>query len=131
MKRFIIALVVSILFVILLNIIMFKNTFTYETISNSVFIIGLIMFFYGLLAITNAFKLFNVVSYGLKSVIKRKTFRQKSYYDYLKEKEKEGQIPYTIELLVIGIVYVIISLVLAEFVIKSRNIDIIMYTILK
>jgi len=130
-KRFIIALVVSILFVILLNIIMFKNTFTYETISNSVFIIGLIMFFYGLLAITNAFKLFNVVSYGLKSVIKRKTFRQKSYYDYLKEKEKEGQIPYTIELLVIGIVYVIISLVLAEFVIKSRNIDIIMYTILK
>ncbi|MFH5882195.1 DUF3899 domain-containing protein [Liberiplasma polymorphum] len=119
MKRLLITFVISILLVLLTQYLFFENAFTHESMSNSLFIIGLMMFFISLIIVTDAGKIFMIVSYSFKSVMKRDDFRYKSYYDYMKDKEREEMTPYAFQMMIAGITYLIIAYIFAQIVLRG------------
>lgn len=116
MKRFIIALLGSLLCIYLVHLIFFDNAYTLKSLSNAFFIVGLVMFFLSLIAISNAKNLFLVVSYSFKSFFKRHDSKHKSYYDYASDNRKKGISPFALQIFIISIGILTISFVLAQFV---------------
>ena len=120
MKRLIITTITSLIVIYIVHLSLFGNTFTHETVSNAFFVVGIVMFFFSLIAITDATKLFLIFSYGYKSVRKRKNFQYKSYYDYMSAREKKNITPYSIQVFVLSILYLLASLVLAYIELSNR-----------
>lgn len=120
MKRFLVTLFGSLLCVSIVHMLLFDNAFTFKSISDAFFVVGLIMFFCNLIAISKARNGVLIVGYSIKSVLKRllkqSDFNYTSYYDYLKDKQQESVSSLAIQAFIISIVYIVTSLVLAQFV---------------
>ena len=116
MKRLLITFVISIILVAIAQYLFFDNAFTYESMSNSLFIVGLMMFLISLIIVTDAGKIFMIVSYSFKAVRKRDDFKYKSYYDYMKDNEREEMTPYAMQMMIAGITYLIIAYFFAQLV---------------
>lgn len=123
MKRFMITLIASALIIFGLHYILYRFTFTYESVANSVFSVGIFMFFISLIIVTGANQLFHIVTYGFKAFF-RKNSGYKTYYEYLMDKRK-GKSLYGIHMFIISIGYIVISLILAKYEIDSRDISMI------
>ena len=119
MKRLLITYLVSIIIVQVIHMAFFDNLFTPESISNALFIVGLFMFFISLIIVTDAGRILMIVSYSFKSVIKRNEFKYRNYYEYMKDREREEMLPYTIQLLIVGTTYLIVAFILAQIVIGN------------
>jgi hypothetical protein len=78
---------------------------TAQAISNAFFIIGLMMFLISLIIITDAGKIFMILSYSFKSFKRDPDMKHKTYYDYMKDREREEMTPYAFQLLIIGAIY--------------------------
>ncbi len=113
MKKFIIALLISLACVFIIHLTLFDNAYSYQSLSNALFVVGIFMFFIGLIIITEASKMFLIIGYSFKAFIKRKEFKYKSYYDYMKEKQKEKTTPYALQMFIISIGYLVTSYILA------------------
>ncbi len=78
---------------------------TAQAISNAFFMIGLMMFLISLIIITDAGKIFLIISYSFKSVKQSHDLKHKSYFEYMKSKEREEMTPYAFQLLIVGAIY--------------------------
>ena len=116
LKRFLIVFMVSIIFVYLVNLVWYKNKFTYGNISDSLFVAGFIMFSFGLITLSHASRLFYVIQYGFASVFKKKSLEHKSYYDYRQEKSVKAQNPYYMQIFIVGIMYIAVAFYLNSFI---------------
>lgn len=87
---------------------------TAQAISNAFFIIGLMMFLISLIIITDAGKIFMIVSYSFKSFRRDSDLKQKSYFEYMKDKEREEMTPYAFQMLVVGAIYLAIAFYFAQ-----------------
>lgn len=84
-----------------------------QNISDALFVIGLFMFFMGLIAMTNARKIFIGFKYTFKTRFSRKFDKSKSYYDYSNEQNKNNTTVLGTPMFILGIVYIAVSLYLA------------------
>ncbi len=119
MKKFLITFAISLTCVYVIHITLFQGAYTYESISNALFIVGIFMFFFGLLSITDANKIFLILNYSIKSALYKKNFKYKTYYDYYIENERNGITPFTIAITAISIIYITISYILAHFALAN------------
>ncbi|MCK9235527.1 MAG: DUF3899 domain-containing protein [Acholeplasmataceae bacterium] len=75
---------------------------TMIALSDTLFVVGLPIFFISLIATTNAGKLFVFIGYSLKSMFSR-SLRQTPYYQYHQEKMKKGLSLYPLIFLLMSI----------------------------
>ena len=119
MKRFIIVLIFCLTCAFIVHMTLFDQIYNYQNISDALFVVGIFIFFLSLIAITEATKIFLIFSYGAKSVLKRKNFQYQSYYEYVKDKEKEKRTPYVTEAFIISVVFIVVSLILSYIVLNQ------------
>ncbi|MFP4177345.1 MAG: DUF3899 domain-containing protein [Acholeplasmataceae bacterium] len=114
MKRILYPLLISLALVFIVHLTLFDNTYTTKDVSNAFFVVGLVMFLVGLMVITDASKIFMVVVYSFKQMRRQHRKDYPTYYDYAKEREKEGMVPYALEIFLIGIVYLIVAFIFSQ-----------------
>lgn len=112
MKRFLIAFAVELGVIVIVHQWLFKGIYDYHHISDAIFVVSLFTFFYGLLSLTHALEVFDIVSYSFKQL--RRKNRYRSYFEYKQAHEKEGHAPYAIELLIISGILICVSYVLSR-----------------
>lgn len=84
-----------------------------QNISDALFVIGLFMFFMGLISMTKAREVFIGFKYTFKTRFSRKFDKSKSYYDYSAEQKKNSTEVLGIPMFIIGIIYIAVSYYLA------------------
>lgn len=114
MKRIFYPLVISLVLIFVIHLTLFDNAYTFKSMSNAFFVVGLIMFLIGLMAVTDASKIFMIFVYSVKQTRRQHRKTYPTYYDYAKEREKEKMIPYAMHILIIGIVHLIAAFVLSQ-----------------
>jgi hypothetical protein len=80
--------------------------------SNSLFIIGVVMFSAGILTVTNATRIFSGVGFVFKKMFTRKV-EGLSYYEYLLQKDDGKESVQGYPLLISGIIFIAIALIIA------------------
>jgi hypothetical protein len=83
--------------------------------SNGFFIVGLVMFFWGLITLTRAGNIFVSTNYVFKMVFKRE-LRTKNYYEYMVEREVKADNESATRTLLVGVTHLIVAYVLANFI---------------
>lgn len=120
MRKFVITFLASTVVIFILHISLYKDQFSFETVSNAVFVVGIVMFFFSLIAITGAGNLFQTVTYGFKSLFRRKTMEHKSYFEYMEDRKKRPKTNYGFHIFILSIGYIVISLILSIIELNSR-----------
>jgi hypothetical protein len=82
--------------------------------SNGFFIVGLVMFFWGLITLTRAGNIFISTNYVFKMVFKRE-LRTKNYYEYMTEREVKADNENATRTILVGVTYLIIAYALGNF----------------
>jgi hypothetical protein len=114
MIRSIIYLVISFIAVVIFHIAVDGSEMTYESLSNAFFYVGIIMFFGGVLTVTNVARVFAGASFVVKSLSKEFRERYKTYHDYfLAKNDESSKGAYGGRVLIIGIIYIVIALFFA------------------
>lgn len=91
------------------------NGFTigYDTASDSLFIVGIFMFFISIIAMTDATKVFISFGYQIKSLFGKFRKEHRSYLEYYQDKSK-GSVGQTgVNGFIISIIYIVTSVILA------------------
>lgn len=106
-KKFI-PLFIAIAFLLIVHQMAFDFTMTYRKVSDSFFIVGLTMFFLGIIFTTNAVDIFKGIGYTTKRLFTKQEV-EKTFYEYIQNKEGK---PDTIGIgvLIVGISFILISL---------------------
>lgn len=100
---------------ILFQLIFYQFKFNLENTSNVFFYIGIFSFVFGLVAITNAQNVFIGFRYYLSQLFKRREIEEKvSYSEYKEDKYNKTYTYKTVVLLIVGISFIVISLILAN-----------------
>lgn len=124
MRKFVITFLASGVCIFIMHIILYENRFSYESVSNSMFVVGIVMFFLSLIVITGAGNLFQTLTYGFKYLFRRKTAPYKSYYDYVEERKNRPKTHYALHVFILSIGYIVISFILSQIELNSRNVSI-------
>lgn len=114
LKYFVVTLLISAGVIYLVHYTIFDNLYTYKSISNAFFVVGLMMFFVSLISITDAEKMFRIAVYSFKSIRRKTRKKYKTYYDYAIDKENDKLIPFALEMMFISIVYFAIAFYLSQ-----------------
>ena len=87
-----------------------------ENLANALWFVAMPMFFFGLIAITGANRIFIAMSYTFKNIFKRHRQTYRSYHEYMEAKNAEKDEQETgnsgIATLMISIIYLIIAFIL-------------------
>ena len=96
----------------------FEGRYEYAFIADALFVTGIIMFFIGLILMTDATKIFTSFGYTFKVMFRRQPMSQ-SYYDYklAKEMGETGEETLGIPALVVGILMVVASIIITTYII--------------
>jgi polyferredoxin len=114
MIRSLIYLIISLIAVFIFHISVDGTNMTYESLSNAFFYVGIIMFFGGILTVTNVARVFAGASFVVKSLSKEFRERYKTYHDYhLAKNDAESKNIYGGRVLIIGIIYILVALYFA------------------
>jgi hypothetical protein len=105
-------LVISIAFVFIWQLTLGRD-YSLVGYSNGFFIVGLVMFFWGLITLTRAGNIFISTNYVFKMVFKRE-LRTKNYYEYMTEREVKTDNESATRTLVVGVAYLIIAYALGN-----------------
>jgi len=114
LKYFVVTLLISALIIYLVHYTIFDNLYTFKSISNAIFVVGLMMFFVSLISITDADKIFRIAVYSFKSIRRKTNKKYRTYYDYALDKENEKMIPFALEMMLISILYFAIAFYLSQ-----------------
>lgn len=117
LSRFLIIEVALFIFALLLHLVVFGSTFTLQTSSDALFVIGILTFLPGVLALSKADTIFQGINYSLKLLV-LKDFRSqypnfKDYKDYKATSIKEKV--YT-EFLIASFIIVLVAVILSGVV---------------
>ena len=85
MKYYLIVFMIATVSAFGVNRAAFDGLLEARQISDSIFVVGIFMFFLGLIAVTGSGKVFSGFSYTFNIVFKRKEMKNKSYYEFVKE----------------------------------------------
>ena len=113
MKKFLITTGTALGISLGIHLIAFGREFTTRSISDTVFIVGIMMFFISLTSITGAGKIFTTFGYAIRSVFGRQHKKYDNLYDYHQAKDKNRIGSYGLPMFLIGVIMVAISLILA------------------
>ncbi|MDT8336752.1 MAG: DUF3899 domain-containing protein [Candidatus Izemoplasmatales bacterium] len=111
-KKFLLDLVGGTIFVFILMYTAFDWVLTPINYSNSLFIVGVVMFSAGILTVTNATRIFRGVGFVFKKMFTRKV-EGLSYYEYLLQKDDDKESVQGYPLLISGIIFIAIALIIA------------------
>jgi len=100
-----------------IQLLVYSTTFTYESASNSLFVVGVLLFLPSLVVVTGAYEVFYGFRYSM-SVLFRKDFRSHypRFIEYKNEKFKRYKTTIFIELMVVSTILVIVALIFARMV---------------
>lgn len=116
--RFIILLVAAIVISLGLLLLLYNNPFTIEFISNILFVVGIVTFFPSLIAVTGAIQVTHGLRYVLRNLFDwnyRKEVKNFNEYKARKELKKENKSTVYIELLIIGIIFIIAGIIVSGY----------------
>ena len=111
-KSFIATILFSALLIMLLLFTYYDQVYTIEHFADAIFMIGITMFFMGLISVTNASRVFTGAGYAFKSIYTRRGTGNKTFYQYSAEKKKEKSL-FSTPIFIVGLGYIIISVFLA------------------
>lgn len=86
-----------------------------QAVSDGLFIVGLILFFWGLITLTRASNIFISTNYIFKLVFRR-NFRAVSYHEYMSEREVKADNQNAWHNFLVGLTYLIISFTIANVI---------------
>lgn len=86
-----------------------------QAVSDGLFIVGLMLFFWGLITLTRASNIFLSTNYIFKLVFRR-NFRAVSYHEYMSEREVKADNESAWHNFLLGITYLIISFTIANVI---------------
>lgn len=86
-----------------------------QAISDGLFIVGLMLFFWGLITLTRANNIFLSTNYIFKTVFRR-NFRAVSYHEYITEKEVKTDNENAWHTFLVGVSYLVISFTIANLI---------------
>jgi uncharacterized membrane protein YGL010W len=117
MKRIISSLIITVIALILsfvVHMIAYQFDFTYYSVSDSLFVIGMILFFVGIIFITNASFIFNGLTYAFR-VLWFPKFKEQyaSYKDYKDEHQHKRNSFFALEALIIAFVFIGVAYILS------------------
>ena len=96
------------------HLLAFGTTYSIRNTSDAFFVVGLLLFFMSLIAITDAAKVFIGFGYTFKNMFKKHRNKYSSYVDYANRKNaKEGN-TFGLGTLLISILFLTISFILAH-----------------
>ncbi len=84
-----------------------------QNISDALFVIGLFMFFMGLISVSKAREVFIGFKYTFKTRFSKKFDKSMSYYDYSSEQKKNNTEVLGIPMFIVGVIYIAVSYYLA------------------
>ncbi|MGD9910276.1 MAG: DUF3899 domain-containing protein [Candidatus Izemoplasmatales bacterium] len=93
------------------------DNFTYESMSNALFVVGMIIFLPSLVVLTRAYEVFQGIQYSMRVLFSpnyRKLYPK--YSDYKEEKSEKIKTTIFYEILGASLVVVVIAIVLAQLV---------------
>lgn len=113
MKRFFLTLLITFSIVAIIHVLFNGFTIRYDTASDSLFIVGIFMFFISIIAITDAKKVFISFGYQVKSMFGKFRKEHRNYLEYYQEKSKGSVGQAGVNGLIISIIYIVVSVILA------------------
>ncbi len=111
MKSFLIVMLLALASVFMVNQAAFDGSLELRQISDSFFVVGIFMFFIGLIGTTGAGSIFRGFSYTFKSVFKRRTVA-KSYFEDSQQKVARMSKEVSIAIMVFGIAFIVVALII-------------------
>lgn|GEM_PF-2339376 len=113
MKRFLITLLITLAIVSTVHVLFNGFTIGYDTASDSLFIVGIFMFFISIIAMTDATKVFISFGYQVKSLFGKFRKQHRSYLEYYQDKSKGSVGQAGVNGFIISIIYIAVSVYLA------------------
>ncbi len=113
MKRFLLTLLITSTIVALVHVLFNGFTIRYDTASDSLFIVGIFMFFISIIAMTDATKVFISFGYQIKSMFGKFRKEHRSYHEYYQDKSKGSVGQAGVNGFIISIIYIVTSVILA------------------
>ncbi len=100
---------------LVIQLLVYHFNFTTESISNSLFVIGVILFFTSLIALSGSYEIFHGIRYSLQALY-RKDFRSNypTFLEYKTEKAKKFELTGYVEAIIISIVIIAVAFFLAS-----------------
>jgi len=116
MRNFMISLILSISAAVLIVVVAFEQNFSIRYVSDAMFIVGLVMFFLGIIMMTGAAGIFIAAGYTFKSFFSRKRKTHASFYEYMVETQKEKGAYDGVATFTNGVIFLSIAFYLAYLV---------------
>lgn len=113
MKNYLGVLVFALLAAVGVNRAAFDGSLEARLISDSLFVVGIFMFFIGLIAVMGAGGIFKGFSYTFKNIFRRSQMKSKTYFDYSQEYEQKLPKEIAQAVFVVGIIFVVTALLIA------------------
>lgn len=99
------------------HLLVYKEIFTYESMSNALFVVGMIIFLPSLVVLTKAYEVFQGIQYSMRVLFSpnyRKLYPK--YSDYKEEKSEKIKTSVFYEILIASSITVVTAIILAQFV---------------
>ena len=116
MKKFLIRFILTGLIVLALLVTYYENRFDLKDISDALFVVGIFTFFMSLISITDASKIFYGMGYTFGNMFGRRNRKKTSFYDYAQAKNKKRDNPLGISMLLVGVLYIGVSVYIGFFI---------------
>ncbi|MCD6482598.1 MAG: DUF3899 domain-containing protein [Candidatus Izimaplasma sp.] len=101
-----------------LHLLVYGFNFTYESISNCMFIFGIIMFLSSVVVLSGSYEIFHGIRYSLQALY-RKGFRSQypTFLEYKTEKSVKYKTSIYLEIIIISIIILVVAVFLASKVV--------------
>lgn len=114
-KRIVKLVIISLSFTALWIFTLGRSVPRIQAISDGLFIVGLLLFFWGLITLTRASNIFISTNYIFKLVFRR-NFRAVSYHEYMSEREVKADNEGAWHNFLVGLSYLVISFTIANVI---------------
>ena len=100
---------------LVIHLLVYKVDFTYESMSNSMFVIGTILFLSSLVVLSGSYEIFHGIRYSLQALY-RKDFRSQypTFLEYKTEKTVKYKTTVFIEIVIVSIIIIVVAFILAS-----------------
>jgi len=113
--RLIIIFVSTAILALLLHLLVYQTIFTYASISNSLFVVGIILLLPSVVAMTSAYQMFKGIQYVFRVIVSPSFQREyPRFHDYKNEKVVKSETTIFLEILISSLVIVVIAMILAR-----------------
>ena len=120
MIKFLLSLVASLLLAFGYYLLVFGTAYEIRNVSDALFVVGLLLFFLSLIAITDAARVFMSFAYTFKNLFKSHREKYTNFYDYSQAK-KDNTSSFGLSTLFISIVFIVAAALIASNYLANIN----------